>query len=137
MSGAAPPQDDATIADDETLLRRVAPQQMQLEEGELRLTSNAFNDIEDAESGVRAVSVFVESKVHELGYTLDSMLEGLEGFGLVSFTVAQARALGLGVTWAPNAQSMGEAHAHLNGPKPRPVRRQLAVMADRRIWPTS
>lgn len=135
MTGAASPHDDPTIADDEILLRRVAPEQMSADGNALRLTSNAFNDIADAVSGVYAVSVFVESRVVELGYSLERMLDGLDDFGLVAFTVGQARELGLGVTWAPNDQSMSEAHAHLNGPKPRAIRKRLVQVAQRRLWP--
>lgn len=134
MSGPEP-IDDPTISDDEILLRRVAPEQMANEGGELRVSSNAFHDITDQQTGARAVSVFVESRVLSLGVSLPQVLEDLEGFGLVAITVREIRDLGLGVTWAPNDLSLGAAHAHLNGNKNRPVRRRLALASRQVIWP--
>lgn len=133
MTGAASALDDAEIPDDAVLLRRVAPAQMDRDGN--RVTSNAFNDITDRDTGARAVSVFVQAEIEKLGVSLADMVAEHEGFGVVAITAGEVRALGLGVTWEPNDRAYGPAHAHINGGKPKGVRRALATASRQVLWP--
>lgn len=133
MTGAESPPDDASIADDAVLLRLVSPVLMDRDGA---LSSNAFHDVTDSETGEVAMSVFLEAEIQRLGVSLDDMIDGMDGFGIVAITVGDVRALGMGVTWAPNALSHGEAHAHVNGDKTKKrVRRALAAAARPVLWP--
>jgi len=129
-------ENDPSIEDAALLLRKVHPTQMAVEQGVLRVTSNAFRDITDAQTGKTAVSAFVEAKLEELGASAADLIAGLEGFGVVAVPVSAVRALGLGVTWEPNDLSFGAAHVHINGEKGRSTRRRLAESCQDRVWPS-
>ncbi|MEA2676080.1 MAG: hypothetical protein QOJ81_221 [Chloroflexota bacterium] len=129
------PQDDESIGDDSYVLRVVHPSQMAMDGNALRVTSNAFQNLTDRETGKTAVSVFEETRLHELGAAARDLIAGFEGFGVVAITVALLRGLGLGVTWEPNDLSFGAAHVHINGDKSRPIRRLIAAGCEYREWP--
>lgn len=125
----------ASIGEDEVLLRKVHPSQMIREDGVLRVTSNAFRDITDPDTGKVAVSVFSESKLQQMGFSSTELIAGQEGFGVVAVLVRIVRSLDLDVSWEPNERSFGEAHAHINGDKNKSTRRQLANRCEYRVWP--
>jgi hypothetical protein len=129
-------EDDASIDNGAYLLRKVHPTQMGVDDGALRITSNAFHDITDRETGKSAVSGFVESKLEELGASPADLVAGLDGFGVVALPVSAVRELGLGVTWEPNSLSFGDAHVHINGKKNRTTRQKLAERCEYRVWPS-
>jgi hypothetical protein len=100
-----------------------------------RKSSNAFHDQPDPSSDKRAVSVFVEEKLLEIGGSAAAVIEGHPDFGVLAVRAAVVRNLGLGVTWEPNDQSFSEAHAHINGKKTGSVQRHLVEAAEYREWP--
>jgi hypothetical protein len=123
-----PPPDDPTISDALALLRRINPLFMVDDgDGGTRLSSNAFNDMPDQESDVRAVSALVESKVIELGGSAESLVEELPNWGVVAVGVELVRACGLGVVWAPTEREgrFSAAHVHVFGAKSKAVKRRL------------
>lgn len=129
------PADDASIDDDAFLLRSVHPTGMDREQGVLRVTSNAFQVIPDAQTGKEAVSAFEETKLGALGASAADLISGRPDFGVVAIRVGIVRSMDLGVTWEPNDLSFGEAHVHINGVKSRGIRRRLAASCEYRVWP--
>jgi hypothetical protein len=109
---AAP--DDRSIDNEADLLRRFPHHQLirdDAAEGGLRPSSATFDDAE--------LSVALSSEC-----SLDELLVGHNGFGVVSFTAGQARAFGWGVVRAPSEDYPG--HAHVTGKKTQGQRSRLA-----------
>lgn len=87
-----PFQDDSTISDDDLVYRRIGPQWVK-EDERRSFSSAAFDD----SSKDDAMSVFLKSKVDDLGLTFDSILEGYEDCGVAELRVGDIRAAGMGV----------------------------------------
>jgi len=130
------PPDDPSILDEWTLLRRISYRWVVGDAVGRRVSSQAFQEIED-ENGVVAMSVHVEERLAQDGLAADAVVEGLDGYGFVAFRVSLARGLGLKVVWAPltNDGLRGNAHAHVFG-KLRKVKGKLAVECVCRLWPS-
>ena len=138
MDGSVAPPDDPDISSDANLLRRIHPSWIKPDPiAGHRIASGAFQDLTD-EDGTRAMSVFVEDRLVELGYSAVDLVAGLPGFGLAAISAGLVRELGLTVTWAPSPKDgpIGEAHAHVHGKKTGSVQRRLAQASERRFWPT-
>ena len=119
--------DDPTIEDNMLLWRRIPPDHVIFDanEGRLRPTSAAFAD----HTNGTPMSVVLGQEVIDDGRTPESVLEGHEGFGLVSFTADLARINRQGIMRKP--QSTEPAHAEVFGRKTKGVKRALAKGA---IW---
>jgi hypothetical protein len=115
----APPSDDATIAGDTELWRRIPPKHWisDADSAGWRISSAAFEDSPDGSP----MSVVIAS---ECTGGLNTLLKNLIGFGVAVLTVQQLRARGLGVVRFPDADLPG--HAHVIGRKSQSVRRKLA-----------
>lgn len=116
----APYEDESeAIPDDAVLLRRVAPEFIDMddldEEGRPRLSSAAFQDYQESrarELGYPgpAMSVHLASVLDESGKSAESVLVGQRpGFGLVRFTAGDVRAHSMGVQRRPTEDD--PAHA--------------------------
>ena len=74
------------------------------------------------------MSVALGQEVLDAGRTVESVLSGHEGFGLVSFTAGLAREKRQGIMRKPVPEE--PAHAEVFGRKTRGVRRALAKGSD-------
>lgn len=112
--------DDPTIDDASELWRRIPPYHFYPDKilKRTRPASAAFDDDPD---GTPMSVVLVEK-----GRNKDpaKVLEGHEGFGLVSFSVGFARSLGQGVTREPSPHEPD--HAHVFGKKTKGTKRKFA-----------
>ncbi len=120
MSG--PIADDPTILDADPLWRRIPPRHFVPDEnrGGMRPSSAAF---EDHPNGT-PMSVVLGKEVLAANRGPESVLTGLDGYGLVEFTAGLARESGQSVIRAPTQQE--PAHAEVVGKKTGSVRRKLA-----------
>jgi hypothetical protein len=94
MSGLIPNDDDLTIGDDRSLLRRIHPTEHLVPGKALkkrRLSSSAFSDSSDG-SGM---SVHIEKTGAKSGRTAESVLQNYPDFYLVRFKAGFARSLGM------------------------------------------
>ncbi len=130
------PQDEPSILDGWTLLRRISHKWVVPEGAERRVSTQAFQDLKDADN-VEAMSAYVEERLTQDELDADAVIEGLEEYGYVAIPVALIRELGLRVTWAPREDDgpRGSAHAHVFGKKTGSVRNRLADGCTCRRWP--
>jgi hypothetical protein len=114
--------DDHTILDTVALYRRIPPQWVVLDEnlGRVRPTSQAF---QNSPNGT-PMSVALSDVLFELGRTPESLLTGLEGFGLASITAGLARGCGQGIKRDPTPEE--PAHALVFGKKTASVKNRFA-----------
>lgn len=114
--------DDATIADDEQLLRRIYPDWIVPDYNKncWRPTSAAFQDSRDKSP----MSVHLTSELNRLGLPITNVLAGHEGYGLVWFTAQLARSLALAIVRDPQGAA-DPAHALVAGKKTEAVRKKL------------
>ena len=114
--------DDPTISDGDELWRRIPAWPSFIVEdksaGHYRVASSAFDD--DADGDPMSVVLAGEA-------TLESVLHGHEGFGVVAFTAGFARRQGQIVVRAPEPDQ--PAHAKVVGRKTHGVRRAFARAA--------
>jgi hypothetical protein len=114
--------DDTSIEDGDLLWRRVpsSPSFLAFDGklGHYRVASSAFDDDRDEDP----MSVFVARTT-----SLDVVLHGHEGFGVVAFSAGFARGLGQTVYFSPDDGPQG--HAKVAGPKTGAVRRAFARTA--------
>jgi hypothetical protein len=130
------PLNDAIIGDDERLLRRIGPFWAVSDgAGGKRVASAAFQD--RTVSGITALSVHRESVLENHRLAPEDLLTDFDGYGLVAFTAAEARKLGLGVAPAelPDDGPRGLAHAHVHGKKTGAIKNALAKGCEKLIWP--
>ncbi|MCH9049906.1 MAG: hypothetical protein IIA72_02305 [Proteobacteria bacterium] len=113
-------EDDETISLETRVLRRIPPGRVVKNNTNLRPQSDNFSN-HPTGTGT-SVSIFVE------GSDPLDLLEGHEGFGLVSLTVQDIRDAGLGIIRNPTPDDPN--HAHIQGEKNRRVKRRLAKAAD-------
>jgi len=111
------PEDDGSIPDDETLLRRLPPYMITDDEGGdgSRATGNSFLD-RDSDG----VSVFIWSKMRALGLDKRAVVHGFAvGWGVAEVSAAAARKEGLGVVAsldaAAPAHPCNPAHGLITG----------------------
>ncbi len=114
--------DDPTIGNDAPLWRRVPPRHFVFDDnlGNWRPSTAAFEDHPDGSP----MSVVLGQEILDGGRTADSVLEGHDGFGLVSFLAELARAEGQGIVRKPLAEE--PAHAEVFGKKTRAVKKAFA-----------
>ena len=114
--------DDPTTGDDAPLWRRVPPRHFVFDDnlGIWRPSSAAFEDHPDGSP----MSVVLGQEVLAEGRTTDSVLDGYDEFGLVSFPAELARVAGQGIMRRPLAEE--PAHAEVFGKKTRSVKKALA-----------
>ncbi|MCY3820356.1 MAG: hypothetical protein OXH52_13495 [Gammaproteobacteria bacterium] len=126
-------EDDATVSDDDELLRRVPPNMISRKEGQgtLEVSSAAFTNPSDG-SGM---SVVIRSALIAGGGCIEEVLAGYEGFGLVSIQVASVREQNQMVVRKPLPEN--PAHGEVIGQKTRGVRRALKQSAKLIIQPRS
>ncbi len=114
--------DELTIRDGDLLWRRVpsSPSFLAFDGklGHYRVASSAFDDDRDDDP----MSVFVARVT-----SLEIVLHGHAGFGVVAFSAGFARGLGQTVYFSPDDGPQG--HAKVAGPKTGGVRRALARAA--------
>lgn len=124
-----PHVDDATIADEELLLRRVRPAWIIADHnrGCWRPSKAAFQDSEDGSP----MSVHLTSVLLEAGLPSTSPLGGHEGYGLVSFTAGLVRTLGQIVVRDP--QPNDPAHGLVAGNKTEGRRKRIVEAS---VWVT-
>lgn len=83
------------VPDDAHLLRRIHPDWVEVvERGGRRVTRAAFQD-QRAPDGTEAMSVYVEEHLLQLGLSATSVLDGHQGYGLISLPASVVRQLGL------------------------------------------
>jgi hypothetical protein len=113
--------DDATIADQELLLRRIRPAWIipDHNRGRWRPSKAAFQDSEDGSP----MSIHLAAVFQSAGLPLASALAGHEGYGLVSFTAGVVRSLGQIVVRDP--QPSDPAHGLVAGNKTESRRKRL------------
>jgi hypothetical protein len=118
----SPYVDDPTIGNDAALWRRVPPGHFIFDDnlGAWRPSSAAFDDHPDGSP----MSVILGQQVLDEGRIADSVLEGHDGFGLVSFLAELARDQGQGITRKPLSDE--PAHAEVFGKKTRAVKKAFA-----------
>ncbi len=123
--------DDGTIHPDDALWRRIPPWHIVFDENQhaLRISSAAFDDNVDVNQAPSPMSVTISSKARELGLAPESSVQGHDGFGLASFTAAQARSLNQRVARTPDADN--PAHGSVIGKKTKTVKKRLAEYS---IW---
>lgn len=110
------PEDDPNVADDEVLLRRIAPGQVQWgEAGGPEISSAAFRELE--------LSVNIKSTMLRDGRAVKDSLRGHSGFGLAAFTARHARSLDQAVFPEPTPEE--PAHGVVHGRKSRSIARKL------------
>lgn len=116
MTGS--PADDASIEDDERLLRRVHPDHMVYDENRQRWrpSSAAFDDVYDG------VSVFLSSTMQQIGLAEANAVDGYPEHSLVVVPAGEARGLDppLGVVRDPDPPGVpphvaSPAHALITG----------------------
>jgi hypothetical protein len=114
--------DDETIQDGDALWRRVpaSPSFLALDAklGHYRVASSAFDNDRDDDP----MSVFVARES-----SLEIVLRGHEGFGVVEFSAGFARSQGQAIYFSPDDGPRG--HAKVDGPKTGGVRRAFARVA--------
>lgn len=95
-------EDDASIADEDQLWRRIPPSFIVPDKntGDLRPSSQAFNDSSDG----HPMSVYVAALVVASGRSAEDLLGAYIGFSMVRFEVGLARSLKLGVTREPDPE---------------------------------
>ena len=100
MAQPQTPQDDDTIAADDSVYRRVKDGgniAVVLDELGKRIASSAaFDPDEDG------ISVFLESTLAHANVEVISVIDGFESYVLARISVSDVRALGLGITRDPN-----------------------------------
>lgn len=114
--------DDPTIGDDAPLWHRVPPWHFVPDEnrGGWRPSSAAFDDHPNG----TPMSVVLGQEVLDANRSVESVVQGHEGFGLVSFTAGLAREKGQGIVRKPVPEE--PAHAEVFGKKTRGVMRAFA-----------
>lgn len=122
--------DDATIANESDLWRRIHPTWIVRDENEggYRVSSAAFDDSPDGSP----TSVLLAEVVRQTGRDWPEILAGFHGYALASITAGQARDCGQGVVRDPLPKE--SAHACLFGSKTKAVKRCLARQAE---WVTA
>lgn len=131
-------EDDPSIAPEEFLLRRISARWMVPDgAGGRRVSSQAFQDLV-ADDGTKAMSAYLESRLHELGLDQQDTLSGFLGYGLIAFSVGAARTCGLGVVRRPLTTdgARGEAHVHVLGKKSSSRQNALIKACNVRVVPT-
>lgn len=122
-------ENDATIEDDEVLLRRIYPGSgswiYDQNLGRTRPTSQAFNDHPNGSP----MSVHLSSVLAHHGLESKIVLEGHEGFALVSITAGLVRQCNQVIVRKPLAGD--PAHAEVIGNKTPGVRKKMARNA---VW---
>ena len=106
--------DDASIADDDEIWRRIPPSQIIFDEnlGRHRPTSNAFK----SSSSGHPLSVYVAKLVTESGRTAESILEQWPEYSMAALSVGALRRRGLGIRVEIDpAYPEEEAHAVVLG----------------------
>jgi hypothetical protein len=101
--------------------------------GGKRPSSDAFKDGRDS-----SMSVYVERRLTQTGHSAADVLHDHTGFGLVAFTVGQARSRGWEVALDGGTENdpLALAHAVVVGDKsPRGPRRSLASEVTYLHWP--
>jgi hypothetical protein len=113
--------DDATIADEDQLLRRVRPAWIipDHNRGRWRPSKADFQDSEDGSP----MSIHLATVIHAAGLPLSSALAGHEGYGLVGFTAGLVCSLGQIVVRDP--QPSDPAHGLVVGNKTESRRKHL------------
>lgn len=137
MTEQQPSPDDPGITDAVQLLRRIHPDWIVPDQqGGRKLSRQAYQD-QRAEGGTAAMSVFVESRLLELGLSAVDVLDGHTGYGLAAFPASAARSCGLTVVWAPSPADgrRGLAHAHVLGDKTGSRQKALVSASTVRILP--
>lgn len=114
--------DDKTIADSDPIWRRIPPWHFVFDEnkGMMRPSSAAFEDHPNGS----AMSVVLGKLVSEAGRTPETVVEGHDGYGLVSFQAGAARKNGQRI--AKKWLKEEPAHAEVFGAKTKGVRKALA-----------
>lgn len=128
MAGTSPPyQDDATIADEAELWRRIPPWHIVPDHnlGGKRISKAAFEDHPDGSP----MSVVLGQEVLADGRDAASIVQDFDGFCLASVTAGLARSLNQGVARRPLPDE--PAHAEVFGKKTDSVRRKFARSA---VW---
>ena len=120
-------ENDATIEDDEILLRRIYPGFWVYDKnlGKMRPASHAFNDHRNGSP----MSVHLSSVLAEHGLESKVVLEGHEGFALASITAGLVRQCDQVIVRKPLTDD--PAHAEVIGNKTPGVRKELARNA---VW---
>lgn len=118
--------DDATIADDSELWRRIHPDWIVPNQNihGLRVSSAAFDNSKDGSP----TSVLMADLVQETGRDAQNVLAGFEGYALASITAGQARHCNQGVARDPLPEE--PAHAYIFGEKKKTIKRCLAQHAE-------
>jgi hypothetical protein len=130
------PPDDDSIPNEARLLRRVSKTigVYRNENGSAaRVSSGAFKTRNRDEG----LSVYVESKLAEIGLTALDVLTGVEGqFFLVAIPAGLVRAQGNGIVMErdPLDVRLGEAHALITGKRPERVLNALAANCEHIVW---
>lgn len=136
MTGEVTP-DEATIRDDDRLLRRLTHHWVVSDgHGGRRLASGTFQDAED-DDGTRAMSVFNERRLLEMGLSAEHVIRGRPGCGLVAVSAGVARELGLTLAWAPAHEegTLSDAHMNVSGAKTGSIRKKLVDASEVLVWP--
>ncbi len=128
MAAGGPP-DDPTIPDDAVLWRRVPPNFYVPDErlGRSRPSSMAFENSRDGSP----MSVVLASEAR----SVEAVLQGHEGYGLVAITAGLARACGQVVTRDPLPEE--PAHALVAGAKTSAVKKRFAREARTIVEPSA
>jgi hypothetical protein len=115
-------RDDPTIVNDAPIWRRIPPRHIVFDEniGKWRPSSAAFEDHPDGSP----MSVVLGQEVLDQGRTVDSFLEGHQGFGLACFSAGLARENRQGVMRKPLLDE--PAHAEVFGKKTGAVKKAFA-----------
>jgi hypothetical protein len=109
-------ENDPTIPEDEDLLRRIHPSQVNWDEsGDPGISSAAFDKL--------ALSVNLASVMQEAGLEPRDAIRNHAGFGLAAITAAHARSLNQAVARDPIPDE--PSHGIVYGEKTRAIRRKL------------
>lgn len=130
--GSGAVANDATIRDEDFLLRRIhiATSVYRGPDGS-RPNNGGFRT-----KNKEPLSVYVESMLRDRGLSEVDVLDGQPGFWLVALPVALVRAAGLGVVMDPveDEGRLGEAHAVITGQLSGARRDHLSKIAIAKVW---
>lgn len=135
----APAPDEWTATEDSILLRRVPPLwRVNDHAGGTRLSSAAFQPKPDESGAFSGISVLVEEKLRELGFTAENIVASYPGYGVVAIEARHFLDLGLEIVIAPSAAEGDFAPAHANilvAKLKDSQKKALASACERRLWP--
>ena len=118
--------DDGSIPSEAKVLRRIPPGRFVEDRDGPRPQSDNFSNSPDGTG--TSVTILAE------GIDPRELLEGHDGFGLVSLSVQDIRDAGLGIVRKPIVGG-DQNHAHIQGKKKKKIERQLAGAAEWIVMP--